>query len=330
MYLFDKNILFLLECGIKLQNNGEKMTCISSITNNFWTTECGQSLERGLASIIQAVDDLGLNILRWQPAFTGENKEALERLMGRVSNDRAIALDLSELLESPDADVNHLNFCINRVKAELSSCNEEAQQFLQGLNDWDTAGDKTEAVARIKDAFISGTDCLDLSDLELTFLPPQIGNLTNLTQLDLSNNELSKLPSEIGKLTNLTQLGLSDNELSKLPSEIGKLINLTHLDLFYNKLSELPSQIGNLTNLIQLGLSDNELSKLPSEIGKLTNLTHLDLGNNKLSELPSEINNLNRLIELDYSRNQLTEAPNITLPNLTSHEDFDNPYISNY
>jgi Leucine-rich repeat (LRR) protein len=37
-----------------------------------------------------------------------------------------------------------------------------------------------------------------------TALPPEIGNLTNLTVLYLSGNQLTALPPEIGNLTNLT------------------------------------------------------------------------------------------------------------------------------
>ena len=45
---------------------------------------------------------------------------------------------------------------------------------------------------------------LDLSDMKLTELPAEIGQITNLTQLNLSRNSLSSLPPEIGQLTNLT------------------------------------------------------------------------------------------------------------------------------
>ena len=49
---------------------------------------------------------------------------------------------------------------------------------------------------------------LDLSDCDLSELPPEIGRLTNLTALDLRMNDLQGLPVEIGHLTNLETLEL--------------------------------------------------------------------------------------------------------------------------
>ncbi|MBK8965343.1 MAG: leucine-rich repeat domain-containing protein [Lewinellaceae bacterium] len=47
--------------------------------------------------------------------------------------------------------------------------------------------------------------------------------------LDLRNNQLTILPAEIGQLSNLTHLELGNNQLTILPAEIGQLSNLTHL-----------------------------------------------------------------------------------------------------
>ena len=48
-------------------------------------------------------------------------------------------------------------------------------------------------------------------------LPPEIGQLNNLTELDLGSNSLTKPAPEIGQLNNLTELGLGGNELTSLP-----------------------------------------------------------------------------------------------------------------
>ncbi len=60
----------------------------------------------------------------------------------------------------------------------------------------------------IDEAAVEGWTELDLSDQELTKLPPQIGQLSSLTSLDLSGNKLTAVPPEIGQLTNLASLNL--------------------------------------------------------------------------------------------------------------------------
>ena len=44
-------------------------------------------------------------------------------------------------------------------------------------------------------------------------MPPEIGNLTNLTHLELFQNQLTSLPPEIGNLSKLEVLYLDDNPL---------------------------------------------------------------------------------------------------------------------
>jgi Leucine-rich repeat (LRR) protein len=96
-------------------------------------------------------------------------------------------------------------------------------------------------------------------------LPPEIGNLQNLTELRLEINQLSTLPPEIGNLQNLTELYLWNSQLSTLPPEIVNLQNLTVLSLGF-KLSTLPPEIVNLQNLTSLDLSDNQLIQFPKAL----------------------------------------------------------------
>ena len=84
---------------------------------------------------------------------------------------------------------------------------------------------------------------LDLSGMELTSLPPELGQLTALKELSLSNNQLSALPPELGQLTALTRLYLDNNQLSALPPELGQLTALTTLYLHGNPAVELPPEV---------------------------------------------------------------------------------------
>ncbi len=150
---------------------------------------------------------------------------------------------------------------------------------------------------------------LSLSGLGLTILPPEIGQLTALTELYLQSNQLKSLPLEIGQLTALTTLHLHSNQLSVLPPEIGQLTALTSLSLSSNQLSALPPEIGQLTALTELHLRDNKLSALPPEIGQLTALTALHLYGNQLSALPPEISLLTALAALYLQENKLSALP---------------------
>jgi Leucine-rich repeat (LRR) protein len=74
------------------------------------------------------------------------------------------------------------------------------------------------ALERILEAERTGVARVDLAHLQLTELPPEIGNLNNLQELYLYNNRLNSIPSTIGDLDNLQHLRLDNNQLSNLPS----------------------------------------------------------------------------------------------------------------
>ncbi len=143
---------------------------------------------------------------------------------------------------------------------------------------------------------------------QLTTLPPDIGQLANLRELDLWGNQLTVLPPEIGQLANLRKLDISQNRFSALPSGFGQLINLQKLDMRGNRFSALPPEFGQLVNLKELILSGNRLKTLPSEIGQLINLRKLDISHNRLSTLPPEISQLENLNELTLGNNPWNET----------------------
>ena len=177
-----------------------------------------------------------------------------------------------------------------------------------------------EALRRIEDARAEGATELNLMGLELEELPPELWELTSLTQLYLGNNELTTLPESIGNLEALNYLTLNRNVLTKLPESITKLGVLTILDLEYNVLTELPESIGDLEALNYLNLNFNGLTTLPESITKLRVLTELSLGDNRLTALPVSIGDLEALTHLDLDNNNLQSLPQ-GIRNLTQLEE---------
>jgi len=167
----------------------------------------------------------------------------------------------------------------------------------------------TEALNRIEACRKQRETALNLSEIGLTTIPPEISRLTALRALYLSNNQLTTLPPEIGHLAALEALWLTTNQLTTLPAEIGRLTALTTLNLGANQLTTLPPEIGRLTAIKELTLYKNKLTSLPPELGRLTALTTLYLGSNQLTTLPPAISRLNALTELDLSGNNLMALP---------------------
>ena len=144
-----------------------------------------------------------------------------------------------------------------------------------------------EALREIEDYRSSGRRThLDLSDLGLTRVPPELCELTTLTWLRLANNQLIKLPPELGQLSALKHLYLENNQLTTLPPEIGQLTKLSELRLANNQLTTLPPELGQLTALTELYLHNNQLTTLPPELGQLTALRQYSFSNNPLQDPP--------------------------------------------
>lgn len=166
-------------------------------------------------------------------------------------------------------------------------------------------------------------DLTNLTQLHLLInqidtLPPQIGNLTNLRTLNVGVNPIRSLPPEIGNLTNLTELiAGGDSSLDALPPEIGNLTNLQSLFVIRSSLADLPPELWGMDQLINLSLSNNKLSAIPSAIGNLTNLDFLQLDGNGLTNLPTEIGTLPLRQLLNVNDNQLTSLPATVWTNAT-------------
>ena len=146
---------------------------------------------------------------------------------------------------------------------------------------------------------------LNLFDNQLTGeIPPELGDLSNLTELWLSGTQLTgEIPPELGGLSNLSVLWLGASQLTgEIPPELGGL----NLLLGSNGLTgEIPPELGRLSNLTVLWLGSNGLTgEIPPELGRLSNLTALRLGGSQWTgENPSELGRLSNLL---FGSSQLT------------------------
>lgn len=156
----------------------------------------------------------------------------------------------------------------------------------------------------------------EIFSANLTSLPSEIGQLTQLTYLDISINNLKNDLPEIQFLTQLKSLLLSCNQLISLPSEITQLTNLRCLHCQHNQLSVLHSEISHLPLLQELFLADNQFVSLPTECNWSKQLRSLDLSGNGLSLIPAEFGSLIQLKWLNLSRNQIASVP-VEFGNLT-------------
>ena len=142
-------------------------------------------------------------------------------------------------------------------------------------------------------------------------LPPELGNLTGLTQLTLLGNKLTgTIPSELANLSQLTQLDLGENQLSgPIPSELGRMPKLQGLALHGNRLTgSIPPELGSLNNLQALHIDSNQLTgTIPPELGRLSSLRWLTLRDNRLTgEIPAELGRLTNLQQLSLSGNRFS------------------------
>ena len=124
--------------------------------------------------------------------------------------------------------------------------------------------DQTKILQLIENAATRGFKYFNLVSKQLTSVPPELANLTNLTELNLSDNQLTSVSSEITKLTNLMYLDLSYNQLTSVPPELARLKNLKYLDFKKNRLTSIPPEFTKLTNLTNFDLRNNPLP-IPAE-----------------------------------------------------------------
>jgi hypothetical protein len=147
---------------------------------------------------------------------------------------------------------------------------------------------------------------LVIEDHNLTDLPVELWQLTNLTSLEIKNcYNLENLPAEISQLINLRSFKITRSRISSFPVEFWRLVNLNSLDICVcPRLETIPGEIGLLANLTSLRITGCEtLENLPQEIAQIVNLTSLRIINCKQIKLLSLIDKLPNLTFLEIEEN---------------------------
>lgn len=152
---------------------------------------------------------------------------------------------------------------------------------------------------------------LNLSDIELTTLSPQISELKNLELLNISHNYdlnweqvigvLHAFPKKVRFATQTQEVPVPD-PLHKKPGNT-LWIQLDDTQVL-PLLMAAPARASDFKGITSLGLSNAQLTTLPAQIGELDSLEALTLSNNQLKALPDEIRKLKNLDFLNISMNK--------------------------
>mmetsp|Transcript_58894 Transcript_58894/g.139145 ORF Transcript_58894/g.139145 Transcript_58894/m.139145 type:complete len:1121 (-) Transcript_58894:100-3462(-) len=104
---------------------------------------------------------------------------------------------------------------------------------------------------------------------------------------------MSYVPNEVIELTNLTELSMSGLSMKVVVSEISKITGLKSLDFSYNRIASLPTTLGLLTKLETLDVQSNRLMHLPPVLCNNHSLTVINVVGNKDLMIPKEVLNTN-------------------------------------
>ncbi|TRU98843.1 MAG: GTP-binding protein [Microcystis wesenbergii Mw_QC_S_20081001_S30] len=173
----------------------------------------------------------------------------------------------------------------------------------------------TEIPPEIAD--LTSLQSLDLSYNQISEIPEALAQLTSLQRLDLYNNQIREIPEALAQLTSLRSLELNNNQIREIPEALGQLTSLRSLELYNNQIREIPEALAHLTSLQVLYLSDNQISEIPEALTHLTSLQILELNNNQIREIPEALGQLTSLQRLELNNNQIREIPE-ALAQLTS------------
>ncbi|UVJ45599.1 hypothetical protein NVV94_08610 [Pseudomonas sp. LS1212] len=133
---------------------------------------------------------------------------------------------------------------------------------------------------------------LNLHDAQLLEIPEGfMRHFSGVQWLDISDNQLTTLPPALGRMTSLRALNLQANRIRLSAADIatlGGLRRLEELNLSLNRISELPD-VSHLNLLRILRLRDTGIDRLPTGLLDRLDLVRVDLRDNRIRELPDTL-----------------------------------------
>jgi len=102
---------------------------------------------------------------------------------------------------------------------------------------------------------------------QLTSIPSELQDLTDLKTLLLRHNQIEALPEGVPGPTmlHLTLVHISSNRISKLPDSLVHCTSITHLYANNNRLQEVPFGMEGMTGISRMNLSHNLIDYLPMD-----------------------------------------------------------------
>lgn len=161
---------------------------------------------------------------------------------------------------------------------------------------------------------------LDLTDAQISSLPAEIGNLSELQELSLLNNRLRSLPKELFTLQKINHLYLSENLFDTIPAGIAELKELKTLRIEANRF--VPQELSSLSNLEYLRIEGGDTidAVVSMEFSGLKNLRKLRLIGVDLTNQPLQFQRHPKLKELIIGYATIDEVPN-SLQKLTALQE---------
>ena len=173
----------------------------------------------------------------------------------------------------------------------------------------DSLGTEYKLATNINQLLDTSITALDLSNKNLTSIPPSVFNHKQLKLLRLSNNNIETLSDSIAQLNKLLFLILDFNQIDSLPAELSQWASVQSLNLSGNQIEDIPVAFSQWKSIKSLDLNRNRIKKIPVELSQWKSIQSLNLSGNQLTSIPVELSQWTSIQSLNLSENQIDSIP---------------------